>query len=202
MAAELDLSHDAFVARHGRGHRSRQRTTRRGGGGGGGDYGGDGNCNCLWGRGGFRRLLAGRKAARFSRRAAGAACEARPKQCRSYPWWPRLLASPEEWHKEEAKCEGILPPPDEAVVADATAAVGSRKECDGGGGGGGGGGGDGGSGVGSGSSGVFGSGSSSGSVGEESEEDFVFGTRQRCRAARARCRWITSRRKLRRGERG
>jgi len=33
--------------------------------------------------------------------------EARPEQCRDYPWWPDLLTSPEAWNAEEARCPGI-----------------------------------------------------------------------------------------------
>lgn len=31
----------------------------------------------------------------------------RPTQCRTYPWWPQLLESPEEWQKAARMCEGI-----------------------------------------------------------------------------------------------
>ncbi len=33
--------------------------------------------------------------------------EARPKQCRTYPWWPYLLESRETWEEAKAICEGI-----------------------------------------------------------------------------------------------
>ena len=33
--------------------------------------------------------------------------EARPDQCKSYPWWPSLLESPERWTEESRRCEGI-----------------------------------------------------------------------------------------------
>ena len=31
----------------------------------------------------------------------------RPRQCVTYPFWPELLQSPESWHAESARCEGI-----------------------------------------------------------------------------------------------
>jgi Fe-S-cluster containining protein len=33
----------------------------------------------------------------------------RPTQCRTFPWWPQLLESPEEWRKAARGCEGICP---------------------------------------------------------------------------------------------
>lgn len=36
--------------------------------------------------------------------------EARPKQCRTYPWWKENLSSPEEWQETAAICEGINHP--------------------------------------------------------------------------------------------
>ena len=33
--------------------------------------------------------------------------EHRPNQRRSYPWWPRLLSSPQQWEQEARACEGI-----------------------------------------------------------------------------------------------
>jgi len=32
---------------------------------------------------------------------------ARPLQCRTYPFWPSVLASREEWEKESKECPGI-----------------------------------------------------------------------------------------------
>ncbi len=32
---------------------------------------------------------------------------ARPVQCRSYPFWPEILASRRAWRREAARCEGI-----------------------------------------------------------------------------------------------
>lgn len=47
----------------------------------------------------------------LERRADGTtACrvnDAKPDQCRSYPFWPRVLASREAWEREGAKCRGI-----------------------------------------------------------------------------------------------
>ncbi|MBI5505251.1 MAG: YkgJ family cysteine cluster protein [Deltaproteobacteria bacterium] len=33
--------------------------------------------------------------------------ELRPAQCRSFPWWPSALASPESWRRTALECEGI-----------------------------------------------------------------------------------------------
>jgi uncharacterized protein len=33
--------------------------------------------------------------------------EARPVQCRTYPFWPFIVESEESWHKEAKKCMGI-----------------------------------------------------------------------------------------------
>ncbi len=35
---------------------------------------------------------------------------ARPKQCRTFPWWPENLESPEAWTEEAKRCEGINHP--------------------------------------------------------------------------------------------
>ena len=35
--------------------------------------------------------------------------DARPAQCRSFPFWDRLLASPERWRQAALECEGIRP---------------------------------------------------------------------------------------------
>ena len=32
---------------------------------------------------------------------------ARPTQCRTFPWWPQNLRSPEDWQKAAVHCEGI-----------------------------------------------------------------------------------------------
>jgi len=34
---------------------------------------------------------------------------ARPKQCRTYPWWPALLKSEKDWEEAADYCEGINP---------------------------------------------------------------------------------------------
>lgn len=36
--------------------------------------------------------------------------EARPRQCRTFPWWPSTLSSPEAWREAERTCEGINHP--------------------------------------------------------------------------------------------
>lgn len=33
--------------------------------------------------------------------------QVRPMQCRTFPWWPQLLESPEEWRQAARECEGI-----------------------------------------------------------------------------------------------
>lgn len=33
----------------------------------------------------------------------------RPKQCRTFPWWPQNLNSEEEWREAAKHCEGINP---------------------------------------------------------------------------------------------
>jgi Fe-S-cluster containining protein len=33
--------------------------------------------------------------------------EARPRQCRTWPFWPRLIASPAAWAREAADCPGM-----------------------------------------------------------------------------------------------
>lgn len=33
----------------------------------------------------------------------------RPKQCRTFPWWPQTLKSQEEWIEASKRCEGINP---------------------------------------------------------------------------------------------
>lgn len=35
--------------------------------------------------------------------------EARPAQCRRFPFWDRLLESPERWREAATECEGIRP---------------------------------------------------------------------------------------------
>ncbi len=42
--------------------------------------------------------------------------EARPLQCRTYPFWPRLLRSSDAWRAERAACEGIDAPGAPAVA--------------------------------------------------------------------------------------
>ncbi|MBI2809856.1 MAG: YkgJ family cysteine cluster protein [Candidatus Melainabacteria bacterium] len=36
--------------------------------------------------------------------------DARPKQCRTFPWWSENLDSPEEWKETASNCEGIDSP--------------------------------------------------------------------------------------------
>ncbi|MCB1114461.1 MAG: YkgJ family cysteine cluster protein [Chlamydiia bacterium] len=35
--------------------------------------------------------------------------EVRPKQCRTFPFWPEALSSPEAWEETARYCEGINP---------------------------------------------------------------------------------------------
>lgn len=34
----------------------------------------------------------------------------RPEQCRTYPWWPDNINTPEDWKQEAKRCEGINHP--------------------------------------------------------------------------------------------
>ncbi len=36
--------------------------------------------------------------------------DVRPKQCRTYPWWPENVNSPQDWKEEGVRCEGINHP--------------------------------------------------------------------------------------------
>ncbi len=36
--------------------------------------------------------------------------EARPKQCRTYPWWSENVATAADWKEEAKRCEGINHP--------------------------------------------------------------------------------------------
>lgn len=36
--------------------------------------------------------------------------QGRPRQCRTFPWWPENLASPEAWAVAATRCEGIQHP--------------------------------------------------------------------------------------------
>jgi uncharacterized protein len=60
---------------------------------------------------------------------AGKACsvyEARPAQCRAFPWWPANLVSPEAWADAAKGCEGIsdvAPVVVATVIADSLAAA-------------------------------------------------------------------------------
>lgn len=36
--------------------------------------------------------------------------EARPKQCRTYPWWSENVATAKDWSEEAKRCEGINHP--------------------------------------------------------------------------------------------
>lgn len=33
--------------------------------------------------------------------------EARPLQCRTYPWWPEVVASRRQWEEEKDNCPGV-----------------------------------------------------------------------------------------------
>lgn len=35
--------------------------------------------------------------------------EVRPVQCRTFPWWPHIMKSPEAWRNTATYCEGINP---------------------------------------------------------------------------------------------
>ncbi len=36
--------------------------------------------------------------------------DVRPKQCRTFPWWPENLSSPESWKETAMRCEGVNHP--------------------------------------------------------------------------------------------
>lgn len=36
--------------------------------------------------------------------------EARPTQCKTFPWWPENLKSEKDWNEEARRCEGINHP--------------------------------------------------------------------------------------------
>ena len=44
--------------------------------------------------------------------------EVRPKQCRTYPWWPSVIESETSWNEEKNICEGI-DHPDAPVITEA-----------------------------------------------------------------------------------
>jgi hypothetical protein len=44
--------------------------------------------------------------------------QARPRQCRTFPWWPDQLASPKAWKEAQGRCEGIGHPEAELVSLD------------------------------------------------------------------------------------
>jgi len=67
----------------------RRYLVRDGDGGSGIRLGGDGRCPFL-GRDGRCRVY-----------------RVRPRQCRTYPWWPELVASRAAWNAEARRCEGI-----------------------------------------------------------------------------------------------
>ena len=45
----------------------------------------------------------------FLRDAKCSIYSVRPKQCKTYPFWPSILKSKENWEGEAAHCEGIRP---------------------------------------------------------------------------------------------
>ena len=42
----------------------------------------------------------------------------KPAQCRTYPFWPELLHSREDWESEKGRCEGIDRGPNHYAYAD------------------------------------------------------------------------------------
>lgn len=64
----------------------------------------------------FTRSIYGRRALRedpknydcvFLKDNACTLYNSRPRQCRTYPWWPENLKSEEAWLEEAKRCEGI-----------------------------------------------------------------------------------------------
>lgn len=43
---------------------------------------------------------------------------ARPKQCRTFPWWQENLETPEHWKEAAARCEGINAPDAPVISLD------------------------------------------------------------------------------------
>ena len=58
--------------------------------------------------------------------------ESRPIQCRTYPFWPRLLSTPEEWAKEAVQPDTVLieEGSSERHWAPATGGCEGKTECD------------------------------------------------------------------------
>ena len=44
--------------------------------------------------------------------------EARPKQCRTFPFWPMIMKSEKEWQRASKTCEGIDHPDAEPMTCD------------------------------------------------------------------------------------
>lgn len=58
--------------------------------------------------GGWRlRLDAAGRCPFLDRRGRCRVYRRRPAQCRSYPFWPEVLAAPAGWRREARRCEGI-----------------------------------------------------------------------------------------------
>jgi Fe-S-cluster containining protein len=54
--------------------------------------------------------------------------QARPEQCRTFPWWPHNLESEEAWRRAAGHCEGIHP--DAAQVSQAEIEQQSQKQSE------------------------------------------------------------------------
>lgn len=52
----------------------------------------------------------------------------KPRQCRTYPFWPELLHSREDWASEKGRCEGIDRGPNHYGYADIFELLSGRKD--------------------------------------------------------------------------
>ena len=79
LAARLGMAEAAFIARYAR---------------------------LAWGLWSLREEADGR-CIFFEPGAGCAVYQARPRQCRTWPFWPRIVASPLAWEEEAASCPGM-----------------------------------------------------------------------------------------------
>lgn len=52
----------------------------------------------------------------------------RPKQCRDYPFWPEIIASPVRWLRESSRCPGINTGPVNTIEDVCAVLVSQEKE--------------------------------------------------------------------------
>lgn len=56
--------------------------------------------------------------------------EARPIQCRTYPFWPQNVQSPRAWEEEQSWCEGINAPDSDLIPLETIRKKLAEKEND------------------------------------------------------------------------